>query len=1462
MGKRGWSWVGAISFVGLAALVGCSSESPPTENEAGSISQAATVPVRFTVSAPAATPVAGTFISATSSLLVDDRVEASVTGKVVPIVALGATDTQLANGVKLHANVSSKPKVFLGGGQSVIDGFLKSGSTINAQAGSTVTGGKLENQLISSSDSTWDVAWPTTNGGNYILTSGPTTIPALAPGAYGQVALSSGRKIKLRTGTYYFDSISTEPQAEIQLDKADGPVFVYVKTTFSLKGPFKELNGARGQLLLGYAGTGTVYVEPAFLGTIVAPQGTIELRRPADNAAHEGAFFGKTVHVFSDCKVKFLPFDWSFLCPLGDTDGDNTNDCLDLCSTDPAKTAPGQCGCGVVDKDTDGDGTADCAEACGLDPKNVRPGQCGCAGRAGLKPAGTPCTDGACGGDGVCDGNGTCGGGTGCLPEPNCVLRPHKDSWYWFCPAATWDQAATRCGGVSGRRLVQIDDRDENDFVSSFVQSAAWTGANDRSVEGAWRWRGATNNDGTSFWQGTATGAPVNFGFSSWSSGKPTSTPDCGAVLAKSARGAWEDRDCAQALPYVCERSAFTTHGGPTVKPDWCHFFPHPICDKLNNDNDQPKDAPDCVPNDTVLPDTFAKFEQQVKDCKQNCTDPTQDCTALCVGAATVPLPTDRCDAFTDRHGCDMTDVVLTGPPCSADSQCTGGRVCRLHYECRRCDGNSGTCNSPSCPGVMRCGIPLANCAPADDPNERCGDVEICRDATTSFPSDPELDPDTNLTSTPTAPTPSMFVGTAQTPPKNTFPTDPAPCLASPCSDIRKENHPWCKYQVDGDLPQRDVADGKVAQSGGDGLIRFNFDPAMDLTYKATPLAFGLSRYDLSASASFLATVKLKLLSLQPEIEVVNAAAKVNANICRFSTAGTQLEVFGQDFLPAILGRSPAFDSDEVFDADECEKTVTKVEKIASRVKKAMRDSQELIRQYSALRTNGQDFAAGFCAQITKDLPLDFPTPGAPAINCATLSPRDTIKLFVTYYESQIKDLQQTLQKLPQQLLSMATLPEAWRSISLGGPNGEENQLLADVQFAIGPIPMKLEVEAILTYGIDGKIYFDFAPSALFTNDRQTVAKATAHAAPHAAAAVTVFLGVGFGVNGFNASAGVEGRVTLGDLAVPIWAGAGVDVQAEPDERGAGVPDDLASISDGVLFPPGGGKQYRYFMSYTYGASVEVKDILRGDLYGRVRIKFVFFSKTWRKNIAHFDGLGSKTYPLFQGGGSVSSAPVSWGVVRMPTPFPKLVLPSIPLGTLPPGAPATKAFDNARVEEFFYDNLCHCSKVDEPCDRKADCCDDVPNCFSDPGKGGQKVCSACRNAGQTCNNPSECCGTAPKCLVEPNSNGVGHCSSCKADGESCTLDDDCCGKGCVNNKCVSCLPRGEACSGRPADCCVKNPYSTQEMLCANTTSDPTFRCFCNMTGGGCYSSLECCDQECRDKDPITGLGTCSPEPPQ
>jgi hypothetical protein len=75
----------------------------------------------------------------------------------------------------------------------------------------------------------------------------------------------------------------------------------------------------------------------------------------------------------TDCNTNEVPDDCE-----EDSDGDGTIDDCDGCPSDPAKTDPGVCGCGIPDDDSDGDGVEDCNDGCPNDPDKTDPGVCGC----------------------------------------------------------------------------------------------------------------------------------------------------------------------------------------------------------------------------------------------------------------------------------------------------------------------------------------------------------------------------------------------------------------------------------------------------------------------------------------------------------------------------------------------------------------------------------------------------------------------------------------------------------------------------------------------------------------------------------------------------------------------------------------------------------------------------------------------------------------------------------------------------------------------------------------------------------------------------------------------------------------------------------------------------------------------------------------------------------------------------
>lgn len=124
-----------------------------------------------------------------------------------------------------------------------------------------------------------------------------------------------------------------------------------------------------------------------------------------------------------------------------DSDGDGALDCHESCPFDPLKTEPGACGCFVLETDGDGDGTPDCVDTCPTDPAKSAPGQCGCL---------QPDTDG--------DGDGT----ANCLDQ--CPIDPAKIA-PGTCGCGTPDDAngdgfadCLPCGNGSRAPAEQCDD--------------------------------------------------------------------------------------------------------------------------------------------------------------------------------------------------------------------------------------------------------------------------------------------------------------------------------------------------------------------------------------------------------------------------------------------------------------------------------------------------------------------------------------------------------------------------------------------------------------------------------------------------------------------------------------------------------------------------------------------------------------------------------------------------------------------------------------------------------------------------------------------------------------------------------------------------------------------------------------------------------------------------------------------
>jgi hypothetical protein len=580
------------------------------------------------------------------------------------------------------------------------------------------------------------------------------------------------------------------------------------------------------------------------------------------------------------------------------------------------------------------------------------------------------------------------------------------------------------------------------------------------------------------------------------------------------------------------------------------------------------------------------------------------------------------------------------------------------------------------------------------------------------------------------------------------------------------------------------------------------------------PAAFGENDFHVDTSASFLANVAFHIGGPVPDgsIDIINAALALHADRCNVNNDASSLTILEKDFFPSSLKVKvdPAVTTG-------CNDAVADLALKVKRVKKAYRDAIELVRQYKLHQTAGTRFPTTFC----QDLVGNPPPAGFPAGDCTTESAEATINRFIQFYRDEITNgLRPAFQKV---------YDAAQLHFPLDAPlqSQRNEQTIFEATFPIGPIPLTLEVGAFIEYGLQAGLSFDITPLAQEngSSDFSPLVYVNGQAGPYALAGVSLFVGVGFGVNGFKVSAGVEGAITLGRLALNAHAGAGFGVLTTPDPRG--IPSDVAAagplgIQDTkqTLFPSGGPKQYALALKYDYGLAVGLDQIMAGTISARLRIKFFFFSKTWRKVLLRFPGFSlGAPINLLSGGGTfpaIADDPAVWGTIAMPLPF--IELANLRTDTpLPPTGTAV-ALDTTVVDKFFYDSLCQCKLDNQACVRPADCCTPGASCFSDPfgvvpdgSPPGTKFCTSCRNPGDSCNVNTDCCGN-------PNS--------------ICLPDHHC-----------SCVNPGGACSAT-ANCCTGVDGGTFSFLtCGDdpNTPDPTHICrTCLHEFEKCTSASDCC----------------------
>ena len=329
-----------------------------------------------------------------------------------------------------------------------VHGTLATAADLGTQTGAVVDGSTLQNtslQPLQSID--WTVSFPNANRGSCSLE--PNNTEVIDPGSYGDVAVKSRSHLKIRSGTYYFNSLSFEPQAVLDINNTAGPVFIYIRTSFAFSGTVVETNTAHMNFMFGVAGTATVAIQTAFRGVLVAPYATVYL--PTDSSVgHVGAFFANTVIAQPNTAIHLRPLSPAELCSAGDA-------CSSFCPcADPGCTTYGACSgmCSVNPL------SPEClAQHCANGVRDGGETDVDCGGGC------APCTTGHdCSADTDCASGLACGGNNGA-----CFGQARSKSVCWQ-PACATDTSATGCGAANspcGQNCACVTSCDPNSSTNS-----------------------------------------------------------------------------------------------------------------------------------------------------------------------------------------------------------------------------------------------------------------------------------------------------------------------------------------------------------------------------------------------------------------------------------------------------------------------------------------------------------------------------------------------------------------------------------------------------------------------------------------------------------------------------------------------------------------------------------------------------------------------------------------------------------------------------------------------------------------------------------------------------------------------------------------------------------------------------------------------------------------------------------
>ena len=303
-------------------IAGCQVDVPAPDEDVVRVRSALTV--SFTIPIPLGLNPTDVALGASGQLLVNDRAQVREQTSATDLglisnVGTGAGSTTNVGVSAQVGTINSVPRVVLRN-NSLVRGSVYEGPAGGPQTQGpfTVTGFTSQDALPAMvADTAWtrSVFWPTNVQPSVSLEPGQMpTVVSLAPNAYHSVAVKSGRVLQLQTGTYFFDSLSVEPQGGLRINGQAGPVYVFVNGPVTLRGNMDGSLATPGMpiasLTIITTGSAAILSSPTsslFNGVVIA-NGSISLSA----GIFRGAFFARNVTLFEDGRVFHVRDPFSF----------------------------------------------------------------------------------------------------------------------------------------------------------------------------------------------------------------------------------------------------------------------------------------------------------------------------------------------------------------------------------------------------------------------------------------------------------------------------------------------------------------------------------------------------------------------------------------------------------------------------------------------------------------------------------------------------------------------------------------------------------------------------------------------------------------------------------------------------------------------------------------------------------------------------------------------------------------------------------------------------------------------------------------------------------------------------------------------------------------------------------------------------------------------------------------------